>query len=81
MPMPMKTHRRMLFTFAALGSLAALRTEAPEPDAPTVEVAVFDVDVTPPLGSMMAYDPVKRIDELDGLIQIEDRKPCPASVR
>jgi hypothetical protein len=29
-----------------------------------LKLAVFDVDVTPPLGSMMAYDPVKRVDEL-----------------
>lgn len=28
------------------------------------KVATFDVDATPPLGSDMAYDPVKRIDEL-----------------
>lgn len=29
-----------------------------------VRVATFDVDATPPLGSAMAYDPVKRLDEL-----------------
>ncbi len=29
-----------------------------------VKVATFDVDATPPLGSAMAYDPVKRLDEL-----------------
>ena len=29
-----------------------------------VRVATFDVDATPPLGSAMAYDPVKRVDEL-----------------
>src|SRR4029450_3011251 len=33
-------------------------------DAPTIKVATFDVDATPPLGSAMAYDPVKRLDEL-----------------
>ncbi|MCB1242241.1 MAG: hypothetical protein H7A54_05935 [Akkermansiaceae bacterium] len=27
-------------------------------------MATFDVDATPPLGSAMAYDPVKRIDEM-----------------
>lgn len=37
----------------------------PEKKAPAgVLVATFDVDATPPLGSLMAYDPVKRIDEL-----------------
>lgn len=29
-----------------------------------VKLATFDVDATPPLGSAMAYDPVKRVDEL-----------------
>lgn len=29
-----------------------------------VRIAVFDVDATPPLGASMAYDPVKRLDEL-----------------
>lgn len=29
-----------------------------------ISVATFDVDATPPLGSAMAYDPVKRLDEL-----------------
>ena len=33
-------------------------------DSPAVRVAVFDVDATPPLGSAMAYDPVRRLDEL-----------------
>lgn len=27
-------------------------------------LATFDVDVTPPVGNFMAYDPVKRVDEL-----------------
>lgn len=29
-----------------------------------VKVATFDVDATPPLGSAMAYDPVKRLEEM-----------------
>lgn len=29
-----------------------------------LKLATFDVDATPPLGSDMAYDPVKRLDEL-----------------
>ena len=31
---------------------------------PGVKLAVFDVDATPPLGWAMAYDPVKRLDEM-----------------
>ncbi len=37
---------------------SALASAAP------VKVATFDVDATPPLGSAMAYDPVKRLDDL-----------------
>ncbi len=33
-------------------------------DDTPVRIASFDVDATPPLGSPMAYDPVKRLDEL-----------------
>ncbi len=32
--------------------------------AEPVRIATFDVDATPPLGSAMAYDPVKRVDDL-----------------
>ena len=41
-----------LLSFAALGF------------AEPVKVATFDVDATPPLGSAMAYDTVKRLDDL-----------------
>ena len=30
----------------------------------SVQIATFDVDATPPVGSMMAYDRVRRLDEL-----------------
>jgi hypothetical protein len=30
----------------------------------SIKIAAFDVDATPPLGSSMAYGPVKRLDEL-----------------
>jgi hypothetical protein len=33
-------------------------------DSSSVMLATFDVDVTPPVGNFMAYDPVKRVDEL-----------------
>jgi hypothetical protein len=32
-------------------------------DAP-LKLATFDVDATPPVGTVMAYDPVRRVDEL-----------------
>ncbi len=40
--------------------LAPLLTLAQSP----IKIATFDIDATPPLGSAMAYDPVKRLDEL-----------------
>ncbi|HVX59898.1 MAG TPA: hypothetical protein VHC19_04845 [Pirellulales bacterium] len=74
-----KTLRLILSTFAAVGSSAAPYVNAAAPDAPAVKVAVFDVDVTPSLGSMMAYDPVKRIDELSlrcrGIVLLSAERP------
>jgi hypothetical protein len=34
------------------------------PAAEQLRLVTFDVDATPPLGSAMAYDPVKRVDDL-----------------
>jgi hypothetical protein len=45
----------------SLGLFAHLLSAAA---AETFRLATFDVDATPPLGSAMAYDPVKRVDEL-----------------
>src|SRR4249920_1103153 len=46
---------------------------------PAVKLAVFDVDATPPLGSAMAYDPVKRLDEMTlrcrGIVVLGAGKP------
>jgi len=50
--------RIVLFVIGALVSVTApLRAEG-------LKLAVFDIDVTPPLGSMMAYDPVQGQGEL-----------------
>jgi hypothetical protein len=50
-----------LFLLACVtGPLAA----ATAPQTEGLRLAVFDVDVTPPIGSMMAYDPVKAQGEL-----------------
>src|SRR6187401_1928767 len=43
-------------------ALIALSLTASAQEA--LKLATFDVDATPPLGSAMAYDPVKRLDEL-----------------
>jgi hypothetical protein len=44
-----------------------------------LKVAVFDVDATPPIGSAMAYDPVKRLDDLTlrarGIVLIGSGEP------
>ena len=49
-----------LISLTAIQAGDSLEQAAP----PTLKVATFDVDATPPLGSAMAYDPVKRLDEL-----------------
>lgn len=47
--------------------------------AEPLKIATFDVDATPPLGSDMAYDPVKRLDELTlrarGIVLLGGEKP------
>lgn len=48
-----------LFTLV-LFSLLSLLASAQD----GLKLATFDVDATPPLGSAMAYDPVKRVDEM-----------------
>lgn len=44
-----------------------------------IRLATFDVDATPPLGSAMAYDPVRRLDELTlrsrGIVLIGAEQP------
>ena len=44
-----------------------------------VRIATFDVDATPPLGTHMAYDPVRRLDELTlrcrGIVLITEPSP------
>ncbi len=52
--------KKNLFRFLAIFVLAPLSVLAQD----TVRLATFDVDATPPLGSGMAYNVVKRVDEL-----------------
>jgi hypothetical protein len=57
--------RTLLLVLALALTTVAVRATEPQPAAaPAVKVATFDVDATPPVGSAMAYDPVKRLDEL-----------------
>lgn len=49
-------------------------------DAPLgIKIATFDVDATPPVGAMMAYNPVRRVDELTlrcrGIVLIGSGEP------
>jgi len=50
----------LLLLFLFLLSCIHPQASAAEP----LRLATFDVDATPPLGSAMAYDPVKRVDEM-----------------
>lgn len=69
-------HRILPLLGIFLLTLASLATAA---DEPAVKLAVFDIDATPPLGSLMAYDPVKRLDELTlrcrGIVLLGAGKP------
>ena len=52
------SHMIWAVTVAVLLGFSPAETQA------QVKLVTFDVDATPPLGSDMAYDPVRRIDEL-----------------
>ncbi len=58
--------QKILSLALLLVSLTAIHAgDSPDKAAlPALKAATFDVDATPPLGSAMAYDPVKRLDEL-----------------
>ena len=69
----------LLWLLAAISSVSvAIADEATRADEP-VKIAVFDVDATPPLGSAMAYQPVRRLDELTlrsrGIVLLSSDKP------
>jgi hypothetical protein len=63
----MRPDRRTLLLVLA-GTFIAIGLCDPVPaqttDESVVKLATFDVDATPPVGSAMAYDPVKRLGEL-----------------
>jgi len=44
-----------------------------------IQLAIFDVDATPPIGSAMAYQPVRRLDEMTlrcrGVVILGDQQP------
>jgi hypothetical protein len=52
------------FPLHALRLLLILCCSGSDALADALKVAVFDVDATPPLGMMMAYDPAKGQDPL-----------------
>lgn len=49
---------RLILTCLILLTAATVSAQQP------IKLATFDVDATPPVGSAMAYDPVKRLDEI-----------------
>ncbi len=62
-----------------LTPFAAFHAAALQASEPEVKLAVFNVDATPPVGSEMAYDPVKRLDEMTlrcrGIVLLGPDKP------
>ncbi|HJN09430.1 MAG TPA: hypothetical protein QF564_12115 [Pirellulaceae bacterium] len=63
----------ILTTLLTLVTWGAVRAEG------TLQVAVFDVDATPPVGAALAYDRVKRVDEMTlrcrGIVLLGTDKP------
>ncbi len=47
-----------------LASFACLSAAEPDSSGESLRVATFDIDATPPIGSMMAYDPVVQHGEM-----------------
>ncbi|MCA9035144.1 MAG: hypothetical protein KDA91_08440 [Planctomycetaceae bacterium] len=69
-----------LFLAMAAGTICVLSLQSTASAAPAdLRVATFDIDVTPPPGYRMAYDPVVRVDELTlrcrGIVLQGDSKP------
>lgn len=64
-PIPIHRQHFVLLLVAAL-FCGGTASAANKPDAKTnrLSIATFDVDATPPIGSVMAYDPVKSIGEM-----------------
>jgi hypothetical protein len=64
-----KFHRILIiaFLFNTILSLTFVRTHAQTSQflAGGLRVAVFDVDATPPVGSMLAYDPMRNSWDLE----------------
>lgn len=71
----------LLLTILAVPVIAGgyLTAAAQAADETAIKLATFDVDATPPLGSAMAYDPVKRLDEMTlrcrGIVLLGAGKP------
>jgi len=67
-----------LVCLAFVGPVLAADPPAGVTSSP-VKVATFDVDATPPLGSLMAYNPVQRLDEMTlrcrGIVILGEGKP------
>jgi putative membrane-bound dehydrogenase-like protein len=71
---------RPVLIHSILSLLLALAVTAQIPESESqVRIVTFDVDATPPVGSAMAYDQVKRIDELSlrcrGIVLISAGQP------
>jgi hypothetical protein len=60
----MKVLHVIVLTMGWLILLPVISVMAADEPAAGVRLATFDIDATPPLGSMMAYDAVRRVDEL-----------------
>ncbi len=79
-------NRRFVLSFGAASLVACVvfmlcptRQVQADGGGTGLKLATFDVDATPPVGSIMAYDPVRRVDELTlrcrGIVLLGAGKP------
>ncbi|WP_220498114.1 hypothetical protein [Stieleria mannarensis] len=71
--------RPLMIAVILFGWLSIQNCDGFAAETAPVKIATFDLDVTPPVGSMMAYDPVRRQDELGlrcrGLVIVGSGQP------
>lgn len=67
------SHLLVMLIFSVAAQVATAQVDK------AIRIATFDVDATPTVGLLMAYDPVRRVDELTlrcrGIVLLSDQKP------
>lgn len=63
------TRRTLLLIALCSACLSLMASQVYCDDAPSgIKIATFDLDATPPVGAMMAYNPVRRVRRADAAL-------------